>query len=64
MTDIKVGDRVEVKSNKDEYAGRATVVNINDFRDPDTTYAIDADFYKDDFLFVSKSQLKKIEEEI
>lgn len=63
MTDIKVGDRVDVKNNKDEYAGRATVVNINEFRDPDMTYAIDADFYKGDFLFVSKSQLKKIEEE-
>lgn len=62
MPDIKVGDRVIVINNEGNVAGEGTVININDYRDPDTKYAIDADFYKEDYLFVGINNLKLIEQ--
>lgn len=60
---FKYGDRVLVHDIHGDPAGEGTVVNFNEFRDPESRYAIDADFYKEDFIFVGKDQLTKIEEE-
>ena len=62
--EIKLNDRVEVKNTKGEYAGNGTVVNINDLREPDLRYGVNADFYDGDLLFVGENQLKVIQEVI
>ena len=63
MTSIKVGDRVHVINNNGNTAGKGTVININDYREPDARYAIDADFYNEDYLFVGINNLRLIKQE-
>lgn len=63
MAELKVRDRVAVIDNRDGgVTGYGTIINISDFREPSEKYAIDADFYHEDYLFVEESQLKKVEE--
>lgn len=64
MATLRVGDRVEIRNNKGIFIGKGTIANINEFRESSTKYAIDADFYKKDFVFAGEKHLKLIEEEI
>jgi len=63
VSELKVGDRVEIRNNKGILIGKGTIANINDFREPSMKYAIDADFYKSDFVFAGEEHLKLIKEE-
>lgn len=60
---FKYGDRVIVHNLHGEPVGQGTIANVNDFREPEAKYAIDADFYKEDFLFVGEKQLTISREE-
>lgn len=63
MSELKVGDRVEIRNNKGVFVGEGTIANINEFREPSMKYAVEADFYKSDFVFAGEEHLKLIKEE-
>lgn len=60
---LRVRDRVTVLNNQGVSVGEGTIVNINDYREPNAKYAVDTDFYKEDFLFVGEQNLMKVQEE-
>ena len=60
---IAAGDRVKVIDFSGNELGEATVINVNEFREPELKYAIMCDFHDDDFIFVGKENLIKIKEE-
>ncbi|WP_438312305.1 hypothetical protein [Sporosarcina sp. FA9] len=60
---LKVKDRVTVLNNQGDSVGVGIIVNINEFREPKFKYAVDTDFYKEDYLFVGEENLLKIQEE-
>lgn len=60
MTNLIVGDRVEIFNNSGINLGKGTIVNINEFREPKHKYAVDADFHSKDYVFAGENNLKKI----
>lgn len=64
MAELKVGDRVAIRNNKGIFIGKGTIVNINEFREPSMIYAIEADFYKSDFIFAGEEHLTILKGEI
>lgn len=61
---FEVSERVIVLDNEGAQVGKGTIVNVSYFREPSMKYAINADFYEDDYLFVGEENLKKTQEEI
>jgi len=61
--DLQVRDRVTVIDSGGSPLAEGTIVNINDFREPQFKYAVDVDSYTDDLLFFGEENLVKIEEE-
>ncbi len=62
--EINVGDRVKVITDNGKFLGEGTIVNINEFREPSLKYAVNADFYDVDYIFVGEENLVKILEVI
>ncbi|WP_342512289.1 hypothetical protein MKY34_16925 [Sporosarcina sp. FSL K6-1522] len=60
---LKARDRVTVLNNDGIPMGEGSIVSVNDFREPEMKYAIDADFYDEDYLFLGKENLVKIQED-
>lgn len=60
MENLIIGDRVKIFNNSGIHLGLGTIVNINNYREPSMKYAIDADFYDEDYIFVGKENLVKI----
>lgn len=60
---LKVRDRVTIIDVSGAPIAEGTIININDFREPEYQYAVDIDDYFDNPIFFSESQLVKIEEE-
>lgn len=58
---FKQMDRVLVIDFLGKPIYEGVIVNINDFREPEVRYAVQVEDY-DDFIFVSKNNLKKLEE--
>ena len=62
MSKFKVRDKVRVWAWDRSASIEGTIVNQNDFREPDMEYAVEAGF--SDYLFVGEGQLEKIKEEL
>lgn len=58
---FKVGQRVIVTTiNGRKLPGK--IINVNNFREPGTEFAVDLDEYKDDFVFVGLDDLEAIDD--
>lgn len=60
---LQVKDKVKVLSNHGNVIGEGVIVSINEFREPQFKYAIDADFFDEDYIFVGEKNLVKIKED-
>ncbi len=60
--ELKVRDRVAIKSITGQPMIEGTIININDFREPSQKYAVDIDGYTEDVLFFGEEHLAKIED--
>lgn len=56
---LKIKDEVTIIDDKGKPVAEGTIVNINDFREPNLKYAIDVKGYVEDVLFFGGSQLVK-----
>lgn len=56
--DMKVRDKVIVLDKDGNKIGEGTIININEFREPDMMYAVDVVGYEEDYIFCGESQLK------
>ncbi|AMQ06773.1 hypothetical protein [Sporosarcina psychrophila] len=61
---LKARDRVTVLNSDGTPMGEGSIVSVNEWRHPSGKYAIDADFYDKDYLFVGEENLVKIQEVI
>lgn len=59
----KVGERVTVVDDKGNFFSTGTIINVNDFREPDKKYAVDVDSFLEDVMFLGEANLRKIQEE-
>ena len=57
--ELKVRDRVTITDISGNPIAKGTIININDFREPNQKYAVDVDGYED-VLFFDDSRLVKI----
>lgn len=57
---LEVKDRVNILNADGDVIGKGMIYNINEFRPPNMTYAVDVDEYDDDLLFFGENQLVKI----
>lgn len=62
--DFSVRERVAIQTEYGKIIGEGVIVNINEFREPQFKYAVDADFMDEDYIFVGENNLVKIKEEI
>lgn len=60
---FKAKERVVVVNDKGNYFSTGTIVNVNDFREPDQKYAVDVDFFDEDYMFLGDANLRKLQEE-
>lgn len=60
---LKKKDRVTVLNSDGVPMGEGTIDNVNEFREPSMKYAVAADFYDEDYLFLGEKNLVKIQEE-
>lgn len=60
---FQVKDKVKVLSNHGNVIGEGVIVSINEFREPQFKYAVDADFMYEDYIFVGEENLVKIKED-
>jgi uncharacterized protein (UPF0218 family) len=56
--ELKVRDKVIIIDNNGNSISEGTIININDFREPDHKYAVDVDGIED-ALFFGELQLVK-----
>ncbi|MEI2465053.1 hypothetical protein [Niallia taxi] len=54
---LQVKDRVFIIDKDSNNVAEGTIININDFREPNMKYAVDVDGYTEDLLFFGESQL-------
>jgi len=59
---FEIKDTVLVRDNNGFIFGKGVIAGINEFREPNMKYAISAEFYKDDYLFVGEENLELFEE--
>lgn len=60
---LQVRDRVRIIGTQGKPIATGTIVNINNFREPESVYAVDVDDYNTDVLFFNEQHLIKIENE-
>jgi len=59
---FKERDSVLIKNYSGHVLGLGVIVNVNEFREPNMRYAVDAQFYRDDYIFVGEGNLELFEE--
>lgn len=61
--DFNVKERVAIQTEYGKIIGEGVIVNINEFREPQFKYAVDADFMDEDYIFVGEENLVQLQEE-
>lgn len=61
--ELQVRDRVYVTDSLGVKVGEGTIININDFREPEMKYAVDLDDYSNNPLFMDESRIIRIQGE-
>jgi len=56
---LKARDSVWITDSAGMKIAGGTIVNVNDFREPEMKYAVDVDGYKEDVLFFGEDRLIK-----
>jgi len=59
---LKVSDRVWITDSTGMEVAEGTIINVNDFREPELKFAVDVEGYTEDVLFFGEDSLIKQEE--
>ena len=57
-----MSERVEVKGNNNTWH-KGTLININEYREPEMRYCVLLDDYQEDFVFVPEDKIRYIIEQ-